>query len=251
MSFSSIFDNTTVRLLIVLTTVLMLAGCGGGKSTPVTLTSITVTPSGASAAPGTTTQFTAAGSFSDGSFQDLTTLVVWSSSNGGVASVSNTEGSKGVATSLAAGTATISAAFGVISGSVILTVIQTNRAYVANSGDKSISVIDTTNNSVVATITTDVGIGPQGVAVNAAANRVYLTNTGSNTVSVIDTASNTVVATIPVGTLPQGVAVNPATNRAYITTSGNSALTVINTASNEIVATLGVGIGPREVAVIP
>lgn len=108
MRLLSIFDTMAKSVFVVLATVLMLAGCGGSKSNPVTLTSITVTPSSASIAPGTATQFRASGSYSDGSFQDLTTSVVWSSSNPAVASISNADGSKGAAAAIAAGSITIS-----------------------------------------------------------------------------------------------------------------------------------------------
>jgi len=45
------------------------------------------------------------------------------------------------------------------------------------------SVINTTNNTVVGTIL--VGTDPFGVAVNPSDSRVYVTNIGNNTVSVI------------------------------------------------------------------
>ena len=67
------------------------------SNTP-TLTSIEVTPSLATAAAGTTTQFTATGLYTDNSKQDLTTQVTWASSNIAVATVSNAAGSKGLAT---------------------------------------------------------------------------------------------------------------------------------------------------------
>ena len=66
-----------------------------------------------------------------------------------------------------------------------------------NSNSNTVSVINPTTNTVVATI--PVGESPFGVAVNPANGLVYVTNAGSNTVSVIDPATNTVVATIPVG----------------------------------------------------
>src|SRR6266404_279029 len=80
------------------------------------------------------------------------------------------------------------------------------RAYIPNSSSNNVSVIDTSTNTVVATVS--VGANPQGVAVNPAGTRAYITNGTSDTVSVIDTATNTVVTTIPVGDSPQGVAVN-------------------------------------------
>jgi hypothetical protein len=88
--------------------------------TPATLTSISVTPADASIAKSSSQQFTAKGTFSDGSVQDLTSLVSWSSSAAGIASISNAFGSRGVALGVAAGVTTISAARNGITGSAQL-----------------------------------------------------------------------------------------------------------------------------------
>jgi uncharacterized protein YjdB len=86
--------------------------------TSASLVSIAVTPANPSMAIGTTRQFTATGTFSDSSTQDVTGSVLWSSSNAGVATVSN----QGLASSVATGTTTIAATFGSVSGSTTLTV---------------------------------------------------------------------------------------------------------------------------------
>jgi YVTN family beta-propeller protein len=59
-----------------------------------------------------------------------------------------------------------------------------------------VSVIDTTTNTVVATI--DVGNSPNGVAFSPDGSTAYVTNRGNDTVSVIDTATKAVVATVDV-----------------------------------------------------
>ena len=83
-----------------------------------TLVSIAVTPADSSMAVGTTKQFTATGTLSDSSTQDLTLSVLWGSSSPATATINN-QGSVG---SLAAGTTTISATLGAVSGSTNLTV---------------------------------------------------------------------------------------------------------------------------------
>lgn len=83
-----------------------------------TLQSITVLPSNPSIAPAWTVQFTAAGHFSDATSQILTSGVTWRSSAAAVATIP----SSGLATGVAAGTTTISATSGIISGSTVLTV---------------------------------------------------------------------------------------------------------------------------------
>ena len=71
-------------------------------------------------------------------------------------------------------------------------------AYVANAGSGNASVIDTSTNTVVATIA--LGTTPYGGAVGS--SRAYVANANSGNVSVIDTATNTVTATVTVGTQP-------------------------------------------------
>jgi uncharacterized protein YjdB len=87
-----------------------------------TLVSITVTPSSYTIASGTGVQFHATGTYSDNSTLDLTNTVTWSSSNSAVATVSNTSGSQGLATSVTPGTVTITAALGSVSSTATLTV---------------------------------------------------------------------------------------------------------------------------------
>ncbi len=86
------------------------------------LTAITVTPSAYVIASGTAVQFQATGNYADGSTLNLTTTATWSSSNGTIATVSNTAGSQGLATGVAPGVVTITAASGAISGTASLTV---------------------------------------------------------------------------------------------------------------------------------
>jgi trimeric autotransporter adhesin len=85
--------------------------------TSATLTSIQISPAAVVLAPGSTQVLTATGRFSDGSKQDISRSVTWSSSNPTVASVSTTANAKTLATGMAAGTATLTAAMGSVSGS--------------------------------------------------------------------------------------------------------------------------------------
>jgi len=86
------------------------------------LVSITINPQSATIALGTTQQFTATGTYTDGSTQDLTPVVTWISSSAQVAIVSNTAGISGLATSAGVGTTSITATSGPISASTNLTV---------------------------------------------------------------------------------------------------------------------------------
>jgi len=87
-----------------------------------TLESITVTPADPTIPNGGSQQFAATGHYTDNSTQDLTDQVTWQSHNPYVAAVSNFSGSQGLAASMDTGTCRISAVFGDVMGSTLLTV---------------------------------------------------------------------------------------------------------------------------------
>src|SRR5207302_7358549 len=86
------------------------------------LVSIAISPQNPSIALGLKQQFTATGTYTDNSMQDVTTTVVWSSSLTSVAVISSSTGTQGLATSAGTGTTTITATSGSISSSTTLTV---------------------------------------------------------------------------------------------------------------------------------
>ncbi len=95
-----------------------VSGTAALTVTGVTVTSITVTPANSNMPVGTTKQFTATASFSDGSSEDVTASVLWGSSKPGVASINN----QGLVSSVATGSTTISAVLGSVTGTTNLTV---------------------------------------------------------------------------------------------------------------------------------
>ena len=95
------------------------------------------------------------------------------------------------------------------------------KAYVANFKDNTVSVIDTADGKVVATI--PVVQGPHGMAITRDGRTVYVAGDGSSSLSVIDTATDKVVKTVEVGKTPNGLALtpdgkNPASDVAVVTT---------------------------------
>jgi len=88
--------------------------------TPPELVSITITPTSSTLSPHTTQQFIATGTFSDSSTEQLA-AVTWSSSDTTLAVISNDMTNPGVGLALAAGTVTITAAAGGVSGTATLT----------------------------------------------------------------------------------------------------------------------------------
>ena len=83
-----------------------------------TLSSIEISPDDASLAAGTIQQLSATGIYSDGTLQDITSLVNWSSALPALATVSTTSGSKGLVTAVATGTAGITASLGAVTATV-------------------------------------------------------------------------------------------------------------------------------------
>lgn len=90
--------------------------------TDAVLTSITIEPTSASIALGTSLQLAATGHYSDNTTRPMTTTVSWSSNNEAAAQVSNGAADKGKVSSIAEGMATISAKSGMITGTAMITV---------------------------------------------------------------------------------------------------------------------------------
>ena len=157
--------------------------------------------------------------------------------------------------------------------------------YVPNEGDNTLSVIDTANNTVVATIlvggdtaavspngafvyvanesgvvsvidtasnmvvdSINAGVGASTVAFNPDGTSAYVSHWAYNFVSVIDTASNSVVATIAGGG-SYGIVFSPSGTLAYTSNEGGNTVSVIDTASNSIIKTISVGTSPTMLAI--
>ena len=87
------------------------------------LVSITLAPAGSTIGAGATQQFRAMGTYKNGTVADITTSVFWGSSNGAIATISNSPGTQGLATAgTVNGATTITATLGSISGSTSLQV---------------------------------------------------------------------------------------------------------------------------------
>ena len=87
-----------------------------------TLTSVAITPLDSSVTLGNTQQFTATGSFNDGTTQDITLTTHWSSSSASVATIANAPSVGGLATTHGVGTTSIGANAKGVTASTTLTV---------------------------------------------------------------------------------------------------------------------------------
>src|ERR1035437_2064834 len=121
-------------------------------------------------------------------------------------------------------------------------------AYIPNSGDNTVSVINLITNSVYTTI--PVGSFPTSVSVSDDGMMVYIGNQNDSTISAISTTTNTVIATIPIGTTPNCLVVSPDGRKVYVT-GVNDRVIVINTATNTVSNSIPVGQVPYGIAVNP
>ena len=114
--------------------------------------------------------------------------------------------------------------------------------YVTNFDSGTVSVIDSSTNTVTKTI--PVGTLPRGVAYNGKNGDMYVANEGSGTVSVIDSSTNTVTKTIPVGTRPSGVAYNGENGDMYVADQNSATVSVIDSGTNTVTTTITGMSGP-------
>jgi YVTN family beta-propeller protein len=109
--------------------------------------------------------------------------------------------------------------------------------YVANSGSNSVSVIDTSTNTVSGVAIT-VGTSPMGIAVGkvGTAVKVFVANSGSDTVSIIDAVTRVVtpVSLGITGANPYSVTVAPDGSKAYVTNTFADSVSVIDTSNNSV-----------------
>jgi hypothetical protein len=172
---------------------------------PAVLVSIAVTPANPSIAKGNSQQFTATGTYSDGSTQNLTSSVSWASSDTSVATVT----SGGLATGVGQSTADISATSGMVRGNTTLTVGPAVLGSIA---------VTPANPSI-----------PKGLTQQFTATGTYSDGSTQNlTTSVTWTSATTAVATISANGLATGVA--QGTSQISATTAGVTGSTTLTVA---------------------
>src|SRR5450755_1414480 len=119
--------------------------------------------------------------------------------------------------------------------------IPTNKVYVDNVRDHTVSVIDLNVNKVTATV--PLASKPAGLAVNQATNRFYVSVKGG--VAVYDGIDNSLITTIAVSGTPSIIAIsaepfNADTTRIYVQDSADNEVYVIDAVSNQVIAELPV-----------
>jgi YVTN family beta-propeller protein len=119
--------------------------------------------------------------------------------------------------------------------------IPTNKVYVDNVLDNTVSVIDLNVGKVTATV--PLASRPAGLAVNPASNRFYVSVKGG--VAVYNGVDNSLITTIAVSGNPSIIAISAApfnadTMRIYVQDSADNEVHVIDAVSNQVIAELPV-----------
>jgi YVTN family beta-propeller protein len=123
------------------------------------------------------------------------------------------------------------------------------RAYVSNSADDTLSVIDLQTGKVIATAST--GDYPHGLRMSPDGRSIYVANVQDGTVSVIDAASLSEVARIKVGSAPVQVGFTPDGRRVYVSLRDENKVAVIDTTARQVIARIEVGRSPIQVHTTP
>ena len=114
-----------------------------------------------------------------------------------------------------------------------------NRMYVTSYSGNNVSVVDTSTDTLLTTIS--VGTNPSSITYDVNTGRVFVLNQGSNTISVIDSFTNTIVNTITGQTNMTKCYVNDNNNTLYVLRGANDEVLTYNTISLSSGTTISVG----------
>src|SRR4051794_18944954 len=131
--------------------------------------------------------------------------------------------------------------------------VSATRAYVANQGSNTVSVIDLTQSPPVVAATVAVGSAPDGAALSGDGARLYVPNFRGGTLSIVSTATNSVTQTVPVGSRPDGVV--EVGGVVYVANLLAGTISVVDPAAGTVTGTIGLpgagtatGVAPSGVA---
>ncbi len=210
------------------------------------LISIAVTPANPKIAAGTTQQFVATGTYADNSTQIITSTVTWASSNTTVATISNGQGTQGLANGLTAGTTNITAALsGVTSPPDVLTVTSATLVSIAVTPASTViplasqqqyAATGTYNDGTTQNITNIVtwtSSNPADVSIVASglATGVAITNSAVTITATKGSVSGAATATVSAANLVSIAITPPTTNLAEGTSRQYSAIGTFNNGS--------------------
>ncbi len=112
------------------------------------------------------------------------------------------------------------------------------RAYVANIGSGSITVVDLAAGKVVKSIPT--GEGAEGIAMTPDGREVWVCNRAADTVSILDTKTLEVAASLKVPQFPIRVKITPDGKRALVSCARSGDIAVIDVSSRKEIKRLAI-----------
>jgi len=136
-----------------------------------------------------------------------------------------------------------------VTATISATAVAAGFAYIANSGDSTVSVVNMVTNKIAGTI--PVGSQPYGIVLSGDGSRAYVSNRGSGNVSVINTQTNKVIAVVNVGSGPAGLSLIPDGSNLFVANENDNTVSEVNTATNTEQAVLPVGLAPVNTFVTP
>lgn len=123
------------------------------------------------------------------------------------------------------------------------------RAFVANSEDGNVSVVDLVAGVVTGVIST--GAFPHGLRQSPVSSEIYVADVEDDSVSVLDPDEMSEVARIPVGDAPVQVGFIPDGSLAFVSLRDEDKVAIIDTATRSVIGTVAVGDGPIQVFATP
>lgn len=207
-------------------------GGGGCLGSTATLISIAVTPANQTLWINATQQFTATGTYSDASTDDITSSVTWASSNTNLVTMNST----GLATggALPSSTAvTITASLDAIEGNTTLSIQSNWVAYITNFNNNTLSIcpVSNTDGSLETCSTSngnDTFSGPMGISLSPDASMIYVANFINSTISICPVNSDASLGTCSASnagntlSFPDGIDLTSDGSLAYITNLGGT-----------------------------
>jgi YVTN family beta-propeller protein len=117
------------------------------------------------------------------------------------------------------------------------------RAFVANIGSGSVTVLDLAEGKRLRSVPT--GKGAEGVDVTPDGREVWVTNRAADAISVIDAETLTVVAEVPCASFPIRIAILPDGGKALVTNARSGDVAVIDVKARKEVARVKMEIDPK------
>jgi trimeric autotransporter adhesin len=179
------------------------------------IVSIVVGPSTTTIEPLTVQAFTAIGTFSDASNQNITHDVTWASTTPATATISNSSGSVGVATGVAAGSTTISATFGAVSGSAPLMV-----------GSAALSSIAVTSPSAAMAVGSQLALQAVGNFSDGSSQHIETVGTWTSSDTSVATLNANIVSGVANGSVTITCSLNGVSGTASLTVEGFTGITI-------------------------